>query len=1128
MSEERRNSLLQLVTRLQQGLSSQLTPSSSYERRSSLQGNLSRRKQNRHSRHTVGVTSEELEDARRLMEEIGLGGMPQEQNVVLGSVKVKNSIAKPFISTQSSQSQSGTSSTVDTPTETSESIDFGNSKELKVFNNNKKESDTDEDSTIKIKNGDKQQPKPDLIMQTNPIYHQNRSNEESDDEFNNQYNEKANRFNTKKLKMKRANTIDIPKPLKYYECDDDESENEEIGRRNSYLALRGPIHVGKFNVSKKVPQFEAKTENDKKFLAFINKQNDGDQNPPIKTPWIKSKSTPIWSNHNSQGGLGKIKSNFEPKSPTANVNSARNFWKSADDAVTAGKQKTFGPKISRQSARNLQEMFEEKQRKNREDKWNDKNVVTGSLKVDTKNLETNKIKVIAQPNPVNKFSYNPMMSAFRPVKPQKNLYKENKESDKEIKELKDGVSYLYSPKPFSPQDSPSSPVGNTPWCSKSNENSRVLSIAASRFENQKGMDQKPLNSPNIVKNLNQNRNSVRKLSGQYDSLSQNLNYNQRVFIPGENYTISYQNQPQEIKKPNIYNAEYTITQKINFPVPIVSNVANNVVDDVVSDEVEHNLKQQELLESLRFNQPDFVQDTKSGFEHQNVNAYQPSYESDYNKYQGDDKQFTSNYQFKPDLNRNEFMGNKQNNYFDDESSPNQFSRHPQGDFQKSYHQIDEVQKDYHQKQLKNLKNNDNYQINHQNDHIQEHTPVNSRVMTGPIGQQAVMVQSNSPKKREEHDFDLALNLRSSLQKLSQTQNQDLKEPKSPTSKGLVVYNNVAPNLSPTRKPMVCLNDKPMESLEINEDGESVLTSKFHIQVKKPDLQANVLSKSESWHQICQGKELVANKPSPRASPNSRLVTRSKSSHSLAVPKQYEAGMSKQEMAEKQKSLEAYFGGKNQNQFQNKPKSSINRVKTSQKISTQRSQSISSSSTSLERSFTQGPVTTTSQVTSRVTTEQITKKPMSPFAKFRQLDKQNSLNSPPSTPKTPTGSGSFFKFTDPALNQSANTIKQRLLQWCQRKTYGYQNVQLDNFSTSWADGMAFCALIHHFLPEAFDYDALNPKNRRHNFTLAFQTAEDKAGIAPLLDVDDMVAISKPDWKCVFTYVQAIYRRFKDED
>ncbi|XP_045448157.1 smoothelin-like protein 2 [Melitaea cinxia] len=137
----------------------------------------------------------------------------------------------------------------------------------------------------------------------------------------------------------------------------------------------------------------------------------------------------------------------------------------------------------------------------------------------------------------------------------------------------------------------------------------------------------------------------------------------------------------------------------------------------------------------------------------------------------------------------------------------------------------------------------------------------------------------------------------------------------------------------------------------------------------------------------------------------------------------------------------------------------------------------------------------------------------------------------SSPKSPQSPGSpsqpYFKFTDPALQASAVTIKERLLQWCRDKTRDYENVKLENFSTSWADGLAFCALLHHFLPDAFDYSALSADRRRHNFTLAFKVADEKAGIYPLLDVDDMVAMRKPDWKCVFTYVQSIYRRFKDE-
>lgn len=37
-------------------------------------------------------------------------------------------------------------------------------------------------------------------------------------------------------------------------------------------------------------------------------------------------------------------------------------------------------------------------------------------------------------------------------------------------------------------------------------------------------------------------------------------------------------------------------------------------------------------------------------------------------------------------------------------------------------------------------------------------------------------------------------------------------------------------------------------------------------------------------------------------------------------------------------------------------------------------------------------------------------------------------------------------------------------------------------------MAFCALIHRFFPDAFDYTSLNAEEREKNFTLAFKTAE----------------------------------------
>uniref|UniRef100_A0A1A8UZS4 Smoothelin b n=1 Tax=Nothobranchius furzeri TaxID=105023 RepID=A0A1A8UZS4_NOTFU len=95
--------------------------------------------------------------------------------------------------------------------------------------------------------------------------------------------------------------------------------------------------------------------------------------------------------------------------------------------------------------------------------------------------------------------------------------------------------------------------------------------------------------------------------------------------------------------------------------------------------------------------------------------------------------------------------------------------------------------------------------------------------------------------------------------------------------------------------------------------------------------------------------------------------------------------------------------------------------------------------------------------------------------------------------------------------NANSIKQMLLDWCRAKTRTYEHVDIQNFSSSWSNGMAFCALVHSFFPDAFDYDSLSPGNRRHNFEVAFSSAEKLVDCPQLLDVDDMVKMREPDWK-----------------
>ena len=64
----------------------------------------------------------------------------------------------------------------------------------------------------------------------------------------------------------------------------------------------------------------------------------------------------------------------------------------------------------------------------------------------------------------------------------------------------------------------------------------------------------------------------------------------------------------------------------------------------------------------------------------------------------------------------------------------------------------------------------------------------------------------------------------------------------------------------------------------------------------------------------------------------------------------------------------------------------------------------------------------------------------------------------------------------------------ILIWCQCRVRNYESVKIENFTSSWADGISFCALIHNFFPNAFDFAKLDRNNRKHNYDLAFKTGE----------------------------------------
>ncbi|MEQ2299398.1 hypothetical protein AMECASPLE_014739, partial [Ameca splendens] len=105
--------------------------------------------------------------------------------------------------------------------------------------------------------------------------------------------------------------------------------------------------------------------------------------------------------------------------------------------------------------------------------------------------------------------------------------------------------------------------------------------------------------------------------------------------------------------------------------------------------------------------------------------------------------------------------------------------------------------------------------------------------------------------------------------------------------------------------------------------------------------------------------------------------------------------------------------------------------------------------------------------------------------------------------------------------------QSLLQWCQSITNKYQGVKVTNFSTSWRNGLAFCAILHHFHPDKIDFESLDSHDIKLNNKKAFNGFE-ALGISRLLEPSDMVLLSVPDRLIVMTYLSQIRSHFTNQE
>ncbi|XP_018800113.1 PREDICTED: uncharacterized protein LOC108975828 isoform X3 [Bactrocera latifrons] len=320
----KREALLALVARLQNGLTSRdaavnlsnmADNGGQFDETSSPEGDGQRanrqrfaRRRNRNSRHTVGVSREELADARRYMEDMQL-----MDNISNCTTPESGMTANPLTPPQWFPIEKNPSSGAIVTNSSSSTLYRPNQFVPNQLKNSIECLNGDAHRTLRENDGQKSK-RPlsgnfSVSFKPNPTSNDPEpfvnDNQEEQKEFHVNGNispdsvYKSNRFSSKRQLMKRANTIDIPKTKKYNPDFDTDSEQEE---KTPQLGLKRTLQVNvKHKVRNAVPPFVPKTENDHKFLAFINKQS---AKPGLG--WTGSRSVSNWTNK-----FGNLKHTFE-------------------------------------------------------------------------------------------------------------------------------------------------------------------------------------------------------------------------------------------------------------------------------------------------------------------------------------------------------------------------------------------------------------------------------------------------------------------------------------------------------------------------------------------------------------------------------------------------------------------------------------------------------------------------------------------------------------------------------------------------------------------------------------------------------------------------------------------------
>ena len=92
------------------------------------------------------------------------------------------------------------------------------------------------------------------------------------------------------------------------------------------------------------------------------------------------------------------------------------------------------------------------------------------------------------------------------------------------------------------------------------------------------------------------------------------------------------------------------------------------------------------------------------------------------------------------------------------------------------------------------------------------------------------------------------------------------------------------------------------------------------------------------------------------------------------------------------------------------------------------------------------------------------------------------------------------------------------------SFRYKGVEVNDFTRSWQDGLAFNALIHKFHPELFDYEEILQNTTARNLEHAFSIAKNVFKIDRYLDVEGVCQLRFHSLGIRSFFVQIFFRIF----